>query len=82
MDREILLAFINSQGTGLSWIVIAFFAMVVCLVLIKATRYNDFQNGINQARREGLDNLQVTLAKIVHEQQETKRRIESIGLGE
>jgi uncharacterized protein YycO len=75
IDKEILLAFINNQGTGFSWIVIAFFVMITCLVMIKAVNKSEYQQGKNAARREGLESLQASIARLIHDQQEIKNSI-------
>jgi hypothetical protein len=75
IDKEIILAFINGQGTGFSWIVLGFFAMIVALVAIKAAQRDVYQSGKDDARREGLENLQASIARLVHDQQEMKHKL-------
>jgi hypothetical protein len=75
IDKEIILAFINNQGTGFSWIVMGFFATVVALVLIKVVNNDAYNQDKNAARREGLENLRASIARLVHDQQEIKDRI-------
>jgi hypothetical protein len=75
IDKEILLAFINNQGTGFSWIVIAFFAMIICLVIINYVNKDAYNLGKQAARKEGLENLQASIARLVHDQQEMNRKL-------
>jgi hypothetical protein len=75
MDKEILLAFINSQGTGFSWIVIAFFVMITCLVMIHYLNKDSYSEGKQAARKEGLENLQASIARLVHDQQQLREQL-------
>lgn len=75
IDKDIILAFINSQGTGFSWIVLGFFAMIVALVGIKVAQRDAYQSGKDAARREGLENLQASIARLIHDQQEMNHKL-------
>jgi hypothetical protein len=75
MDHEILLHIIDGPGAGLTLMVLGFFALVAVTYGIKAAHDGAYQEGKNAARREGLDNVQATLARLVHDQQEMKNRI-------
>jgi hypothetical protein len=75
IDKEILLAFINNQGTGFSWIVIAFFVMILCLVMIYYLNKDAYNLGKQAARKEGLENLQASIARLIHDQQEMSRKL-------
>jgi hypothetical protein len=75
MDHEILLHIIDGPGAGLTIMVLGFFALMAIIYSINAARSNNFQKGKEEARREGLENLQVTLAKLVHDQQEMKQKL-------
>jgi ABC-type uncharacterized transport system substrate-binding protein len=75
MDHEILLHIIDGPGTGLTVMVLGFFALVGIIYSVNAARSSDFQNGKEAARREGLENLQSSIARLVHDQQEIKHRL-------
>lgn len=75
MDHEILLHIIDGPGTGLTVMVLGFFALVAIIYSVNAARRHEYEEGKMAARREGLENLQVTLSKLVHDQQEMKHKL-------
>jgi hypothetical protein len=75
MDHEILLHIIDGPGTGLTVMVLGFFALVAIMYGIKASMSARFEEGRESARREGLQNLQSSIARLVHDQQEIKHRL-------
>jgi hypothetical protein len=75
IDKEILLTFINGPGSGLTVMVVALIASLVIIYGIKASARGDYERGKQAARQQGLENLQVTLAKLVHDQAEMRQQI-------
>jgi uncharacterized membrane protein affecting hemolysin expression len=75
MDKEVLLAIINGPGNGLTVMVLGVIAAFTIIVVVKLGMRGDFEQGKQVARREGLENLQVTLAKLVHDQADMKNTI-------
>jgi hypothetical protein len=75
MDHEILLHIIDGPGIGLTFMVLGFFAFIAILYGINASKSSHYEEGRAAARRDGLQNLQVTLAKLVHDQEEMKQKL-------
>lgn len=75
MDKEILLAIINGPGTGLTVMVLGLIAGFVVIYCVKLSQRTDYEEGKKAARREGLENLQVTIAKMVHDQAEMRKHL-------
>jgi hypothetical protein len=75
MDHEILLHFIDGPGTGLTVMVVSFFALIATMYGTNAARKNSYEEGRADAHREGLNNLQGSIARLVHDQQEMKSRL-------
>lgn len=80
MDKEVLLAIINGPGIGMTAMVLGLIAALVIVFCVKIAQRGDYEEGKKAARREGLENLQVTLAKLVHDQAEIRRQL-SQGVG-
>lgn len=75
MDKEVLLAIINGPGTGLTVMVLGVIAAFAVSYCVKLGTRGDFEEGKQAARKEGLENLQVTLAKLVHDQADMKQHL-------
>jgi hypothetical protein len=75
MDKEVLLAIINGPGSGLTVMVLGAIAAFTIIVCIKLSMRGAYDEGKQAARREGLENLQVTLAKLVHDQAEMRKQL-------
>lgn len=52
--------------------VLGFFAMVCILAGIRVAGRNDFEQGKNAARREGLERLESSIARLINDQQEMR----------
>jgi hypothetical protein len=86
--HEILLHIIDGPGTGWTFMVLGFFALVAVLASLRWDRKADFQRGKEEARcegleniregleniREGLENIQVTLVRLVSDVEKDRNR--------
>jgi hypothetical protein len=72
--HEILLHIIDGPGMGLTLMALGFFALVAVLASLRWARKDDFQRGKEEARREGLENIQVTLARLVSDAEKDRNR--------
>jgi hypothetical protein len=75
MDHEILLHIIDGPGAGITLMVLGFFVLILGLAIVRAGMKDAYNEGKASARREGLDHLQASIARLIHDQQEIKNRI-------
>jgi hypothetical protein len=76
MDHEILLHFIDGPGAGLTLMVLGFFVLILGLAIVRARMKDSYNEGRASARRESLDHLQASIARLIHDQQEIKNRLD------
>lgn len=73
IDKEILLHIVDGPGAGITWMVLGFFAMIVFLMMLYYLHKDAFNEGKQAARKEGLENLNASIARLIHDQQELKQ---------
>jgi hypothetical protein len=78
VDKDILLHIIDGPGTGLTLMVLGFFALIAVLTVIRWTRGYDaaMQAGREAERRDGHDQLKVQVAKIMFDQQQLLNKLD------
>jgi hypothetical protein len=78
IDKEILLHIIDGPGTGWTWIALGFFASVVILATVRTMNRWDmaFQRGKEAQRYDSVEQLKISMAKLVYDQQQLLAKIE------
>jgi hypothetical protein len=75
VDKEVLLALINGPGTGLTLMVLGFFAL--CFGVFVVRRMAGYDAGLEQgkasAQRGALSDIHSTLQKMAYEQREMQK---------
>jgi hypothetical protein len=77
MDKEVLLHIIDGPGTGLTAMVLGFFALIAILTIVKWTRSYDeaMMAGREAERRDSLFTINAQMAKVISDQQQIMNRI-------
>jgi hypothetical protein len=78
VDKELLLHFIDGPGSGFTFIVLGFFALIAVLTIVRwANGYDAAMTAGREAeRRDGLDQLRAQLAKVTFDQQQIMSKLE------
>jgi hypothetical protein len=78
VDKEVLLHIIDGPGTGLTLMVLGFFALIGILVLVRwSLGYETaMEAGRAAERRDGLDQLRAQMAKVIFDQQQIINKLE------
>jgi hypothetical protein len=71
--HEILLHIIDGPGMGLTLMVLGLFALIAILVGLGWAREDGYRRGQEEARRGDLQNIQVTLARLVSDNEQKNR---------
>jgi hypothetical protein len=78
VDKEVLLHIIDGPGATWGWIALGFFASIVIVTIVRWSNGYDAAmiEGRAAERREGIDRLEVQMAKVVFDQQQIMSKLE------